>query len=61
MEDREQKEGPELGLAEEETGAQKGPGLGFLLRSEREKKGLSHDQVVQVTRLRRHYVEALEK
>lgn len=61
MEDREQKEGPELDLVEEEKGAQKGPGLGFLLRSEREKKGLSHDQVVQVTRLRRHYVEALEK
>lgn len=36
-------------------------GLGDLLRAEREKKGLSHDQVARSTRLRRHYIEALEK
>jgi cytoskeleton protein RodZ len=35
-------------------------GLGALLRSEREKRGLSYDQITEVTRLRKHYVEALE-
>ena len=35
-------------------------GLGALLRSEREKRGFSHDQITEVTRLRQHYVEALE-
>ncbi|MBW2065777.1 MAG: DUF4115 domain-containing protein [Deltaproteobacteria bacterium] len=61
MENREQKEGPELDLAAEDTGVQKGPGLGLLLKNEREKKGLTHEQVAQITRLRKHYVEALEK
>lgn len=39
---------------------QKVSGLGALLREEREKKGLSHEQVSQMIRLRRHILEALE-
>jgi cytoskeletal protein RodZ len=35
--------------------------LGTLLKGEREKKGLSRDQVAQITRLRKHYIEALEE
>ena len=35
-------------------------GLGDLLRNEREKKGLSREQVARTTRLRKHYLEALE-
>lgn len=35
-------------------------GFGNLLKSEREKKGLSISQVAEITRLREHYVEALE-
>ncbi len=48
----------------EEKGGDMGPrqvsGLGALLKAEREKRGLSHDQVVEITRLRRHFIEALE-
>lgn len=43
-----------------ELGAQSGSGLGALLKGEREKKGLSHEEVTQMTRLRRHYLVALE-
>ena len=39
---------------------QKESGIGAILKAEREKSGLSHDQVAQITKLRRHYVEALE-
>jgi len=39
---------------------QKGSGLGSLLKGEREKKGFSLDQLSRVTRLRRHFIEALE-
>lgn len=35
-------------------------GLGALLREEREKKGLSHEQVSEMIRLRRHILKALE-
>lgn len=35
-------------------------GAGSLLKHEREKKGLSLDQLSQITRLRKHYLEALE-
>ncbi len=37
-----------------------GSGLGAALRNEREKKGLTLDQVVSITKLRRPMVEALE-
>lgn len=39
---------------------QKVSGLGALLKEEREKKGLSHEQVSEMIRLRRHILEALE-
>ena len=35
-------------------------GLGALLKSEREKNGLSHEQVARITRLRKNVLEALE-
>jgi cytoskeletal protein RodZ len=35
-------------------------GLGALLRNERENRGLSHEQLSQITRLRKHFLEALE-
>jgi cytoskeleton protein RodZ len=35
-------------------------GLGALLRSERENRGLSHEQLAQITRLRKRFLEALE-
>jgi len=35
-------------------------GVGSLLKREREKKDLSLDQLSQITRLRKHYLEALE-
>jgi cytoskeleton protein RodZ len=38
----------------------KGTGLGDLLRNERERKGLSQDQVAGITRLRKHFIDALE-
>jgi cytoskeleton protein RodZ len=37
------------------------PGLGAFLRREREKRNLSHEQVAELTRLRRHMVAALEE
>jgi len=36
-------------------------GLGFFLKSERERKGLSLEHLSKVTRLRMQYIEALEK
>ncbi len=42
------------------AGPEKVTGLGALLRNERENRGLSHEQLSQVTRLRRHFLEALE-
>jgi cytoskeletal protein RodZ len=44
----------------DEIEPQKEPGIGAILKAEREKNGLSHEQVAQITKLRRHYVEALE-
>jgi cytoskeleton protein RodZ len=35
-------------------------GLGILLKTEREKKGLSISQVAGITKLRKHFIEALE-
>ena len=39
---------------------QKAAGLGALLKGEREKKCLSHEQVAQITRIRPHILESLE-
>ena len=44
-----------------ETGAQEEASLGELFKRGREKLGLTVDQVVEITRLRNHFVEALEK
>jgi len=35
-------------------------GLGNLLKTKREKKGLSINQIAEITRLRKHFIEALE-
>jgi cytoskeleton protein RodZ len=51
-----------------ESGLTKGPeepvestlGLGATLRAEREKRGMSLDQVVSVTKLRKQMIDALE-
>lgn len=48
------------GKNEATVGPEKISGLGALLRNERENRGLSHEQLSQVTRLRRHFLEALE-
>ena len=42
------------------AGPAKVSGLGALLRSERENRGLSHEQLAQITRLRKAFLEALE-
>ncbi len=39
---------------------EKATGLGALLKSEREKRDVSIDQIAKLTRLRRHFIEALE-
>jgi cytoskeleton protein RodZ len=54
------KEKQQANVKNSEMGSQKVSGLGALLREEREKKGLSHEQVSEMTRLRRHILEALE-
>ncbi len=41
-------------------GSPKESGVGSLLKGEREKRGFNLDQLSQVTRLRKHYIEALE-
>jgi cytoskeleton protein RodZ len=46
--------------APEQVTAPKPGGLGVFLRREREKRGLSHEQIAEMTRLRRHMVVALE-
>lgn len=44
----------------EKTDSNNVPCLGEFLRNEREKRGLSQDQVAEITRLRKHFIEALE-
>ncbi len=51
---------PESEQQDGEMEPQKESGIGVILKAEREKSGLSHDQVARITKLRRHYVEALE-
>jgi cytoskeletal protein RodZ len=51
---------PQSEHQDEEMEPQEEPGIGAILKAEREKSGLTHDQVAQITKLRRHYVEALE-
>lgn len=42
------------------AGPAKVSGLGALLRNERENRGLSHEQLAQITRLRKHFLVAME-
>ena len=49
------------GAAGEATPPSETQGLGVFLRREREKRGLSHEQIAEMTRLRRHMVVALEE
>ncbi|MFH1125365.1 MAG: helix-turn-helix transcriptional regulator, partial [Pseudomonadota bacterium] len=60
MSDADQKDGEPVETAGGQGEDQGVPGLGALLKAEREKKGLSHQQVSEMTRLRRHMIEALE-
>ena len=56
-----QKEGQQAqGKMETTAEPVKVSGLGALLRNERENRGLSHEQLSQITRLRKHFLEALE-
>ncbi len=55
-----QSEGQQGDLRNAGMGSQEIPGLGELLRGEREKKGLSQGQLAQITKLRKHFLEALE-
>ena len=45
---------------DEATGPAKVSGLGALLKNERENRGLSYEQLAQITRLRKHFLEAME-
>jgi hypothetical protein len=47
-------------VTDEGLGQEKVSGLGALLKGERERKGFSYEQMSQVTRLRIHFLEALE-
>jgi cytoskeleton protein RodZ len=60
MSEKDRKEGPKMDAKQPETGTQEEPGLGELFKRGRERLGLSVEQVVEITRLRKHFVEALE-
>ena len=51
---------PQAEIKDSKIERQKVSGLGALFKAEREKRGLSHDKVAQTTRLRQHFIEALE-
>ena len=44
-----------------ETGQRVGSGVGALLRTEREKQGLTCEDIADATKLRRHFIEAMEE
>jgi cytoskeleton protein RodZ len=61
MSDTSQKESQQADEKDEATAEPtRVSGLGALLRSERENRGLSHEQLAQMIRLRKHFLEALE-
>jgi len=60
MWDRDQNANHPPDLETNEKDPKKVSGLGSLLRTEREKKGLSYEQVARITRLRQNVLEALE-
>ena len=60
MSENETEKNPKEETESDEKGSSETPALGTLLRSEREKKGLTIEQVAETTRLRRHFIEDLE-
>jgi cytoskeleton protein RodZ len=60
MPKKDQEESPKKDTKQADAESQKALGLGELFKRERKKMGLSREQVVEVTRLRKHFVEALE-
>jgi cytoskeletal protein RodZ len=57
---KDQEKSPKKEAREVETESPKAIGLGELFKRERKRMGLSLEQIVEVTRLRKHFVEALE-
>jgi cytoskeleton protein RodZ len=60
MSEMSQKESQQAEGKIEATGPAKVSGLGALLKNERENRGLSYEQLAQITRLRKHFLEAME-
>lgn len=60
MSKKDREESPKKDTKQAETESEKATGLGDLFKREREKMGFTVEQVVEVTRLRKHFVEALE-
>jgi cytoskeleton protein RodZ len=60
MLEKNREEGPKMDAKQSETEILEEPGLGELFKRGRERLGLSVEQVVEITRLRKHFVEALE-
>jgi cytoskeleton protein RodZ len=60
MSEMSQKESQQAQEKNEATGPSKVSGLGALLKNERENRGLSYEQLAQITRLRKHFLEAME-
>ena len=58
--ENEELEDSQLDALMSEEWQEKVTGLGALLKSEREKRDVSIDQITKLTRLRRHFIEALE-
>ena len=58
--DNDEKEESQLDSLMDEEWQEKITGLGTLLKSEREKRDVSIEQITKLTRLRRHFIEALE-
>ncbi|MEW6669709.1 MAG: RodZ domain-containing protein [Thermodesulfobacteriota bacterium] len=61
MTEEEQKQDAMPETANQDEVSPRHNGIGAFLREEREKKGLSHRAVAERTRLRAHFLEALEK
>lgn len=60
MSEMDQKDNQQEEEKMEATGPARVSGLGALLKNERENRGLSYEQLAQITRLRKHFLEALE-
>ena len=60
MSEMSQKESQQVQGENEATEPSKVSGLGALLKNERENRGLSYEQLAQIPRLRKHFLEAME-